>query len=205
MRQNVKSLSLIHISVQPLRGVYLCLKENLSVTFGDTSPGMGGKLQGLFKAPECIGVAHHAAQAAGKALGALLEPVSYTHLDVYKRQVKDFRQWIALISISCYSILVGIVGYALDLNHSLRCILKIFHRFLSIRKKNMFEALLTNRTVSVLWEALPRILTAGLTMEDIVATDAQFAVCYFDCLLYTSLNCHGKYPPKMFVPRLGFD
>ena len=28
----------------------------------------------------------------------------------------------------------------------------------------MFEALLTNRTVSVLWEALPRILTAGLTM-----------------------------------------
>ena len=28
----------------------------------------------------------------------------------------------------------------------------------------MFEALLTNRTVSVLVEALPRILTAGLTM-----------------------------------------
>ena len=28
----------------------------------------------------------------------------------------------------------------------------------------MFEALLANRTVSVLWEALPRILTAGLTM-----------------------------------------
>ena len=28
----------------------------------------------------------------------------------------------------------------------------------------MFEALLTNRTVSVLWEALPRILTAGLPM-----------------------------------------
>ena len=28
----------------------------------------------------------------------------------------------------------------------------------------MFETLLTNRTVSVLWEALPRILTAGLTM-----------------------------------------
>ena len=28
----------------------------------------------------------------------------------------------------------------------------------------MFEALLINRTVSVLWEALPRILTAGLTM-----------------------------------------
>ena len=28
----------------------------------------------------------------------------------------------------------------------------------------MFEALLTNRTVSVLWEVLPRILTAGLTM-----------------------------------------
>ena len=28
----------------------------------------------------------------------------------------------------------------------------------------MFEALLSNRTVSVLWEALPRILTAGLTM-----------------------------------------
>ena len=73
--------------------------------------------------------------------------------------MKDFRQWIALVSISCYSILVGIVGYALDLNHSLRCILKIFHRFF-VNK----EALLTNRTVSVLWEALPRILTAGLTM-----------------------------------------
>ena len=28
----------------------------------------------------------------------------------------------------------------------------------------MFEVLLINRTVSVLWEALPRILTAGLTM-----------------------------------------
>ena len=28
----------------------------------------------------------------------------------------------------------------------------------------MFEALLANRTVSVLWEALPRIRTAGLTM-----------------------------------------
>lgn len=28
----------------------------------------------------------------------------------------------------------------------------------------MFEALLSNRTVSVLWEALPRILSAGLTM-----------------------------------------
>ena len=28
----------------------------------------------------------------------------------------------------------------------------------------MFEALLSNRTVSVLMEALPRILTAGLTM-----------------------------------------
>ena len=28
----------------------------------------------------------------------------------------------------------------------------------------MFEALLSNRTVSVLVEALPRILTAGLTM-----------------------------------------
>ena len=28
----------------------------------------------------------------------------------------------------------------------------------------MLEALLQNRTVSVLWEALPRILTAGLTM-----------------------------------------
>ena len=35
----------------------------------------------------------------------------------------------------------------------------------------MFEALLSNRTVSVLVEALPRILTAGLTMT---------------CLLYTS-------------------
>ena len=28
----------------------------------------------------------------------------------------------------------------------------------------MFEAFLSNRTVSVLWEALPRILSAGLTM-----------------------------------------
>ena len=29
----------------------------------------------------------------------------------------------------------------------------------------MFEALLSNRTVSVLVEALPRILTAGLTLS----------------------------------------
>jgi len=28
----------------------------------------------------------------------------------------------------------------------------------------MLETLLSNRTVSVLWEALPRILSAGLTM-----------------------------------------
>ena len=28
----------------------------------------------------------------------------------------------------------------------------------------MLESLLSNRTISVLWEALPRILTAGLTM-----------------------------------------
>ena len=36
----------------------------------------------------------------------------------------------------------------------------------------MFEALLTNRTVSVLWEALPRILTAGLTMTIPLTLDA---------------------------------
>ena len=34
----------------------------------------------------------------------------------------------------------------------------------SFEEKTMFEALLSNRTVSVLVEALPRILTAGLTM-----------------------------------------
>ena len=28
----------------------------------------------------------------------------------------------------------------------------------------MLEAILSNRTASVLWEALPRILSAGLTM-----------------------------------------
>ena len=28
----------------------------------------------------------------------------------------------------------------------------------------MFESFLANRTVGVLWEALPRILSAGLTM-----------------------------------------
>ena len=36
--------------------------------------------------------------------------------------------------------------------------------FFSFEEKTMFEALLSNRTVSVLVEALPRILTAGLTM-----------------------------------------
>ena len=42
--------------------------------------------QKLFQSAEGIGVAHHAAQAAGKALGA----VSYTHLDVYKRQLLNW-------------------------------------------------------------------------------------------------------------------
>jgi len=36
--------------------------------------------------------------------------------------------------------------------------------FFSVEEKPMFEALLSNRTVGVLAEALPRILTAGLTM-----------------------------------------
>ena len=34
----------------------------------------------------------------------------------------------------------------------------------------MLETLLSNRTVSVLWEALPRILSAGLTMTMLVVT-----------------------------------
>ena len=46
----------------------------------------------------------------------------------------------------------------------------------------MFEALLSNRTVSVLVEALPRILTAGLTMT-IPLTLVSFFFEYFDIVI----------------------
>lgn len=59
---------------------------------------------------------------------------------------------------------------SLDFDPTLRYILLWSARalpacaFFSFEEKTMFEALLSNRTVSVLVEALPRILTAGLTM-----------------------------------------
>ena len=64
----------------------------------------------------------------------------------------------------------GFVTKSLDFDPTLRCILLYPARalpervFFNFEEKPMFEALLSNRTVSVLVEALPRILTAGLTM-----------------------------------------
>ena len=42
----------------------------------------------------------------------------------------------------------------------------------------MLETLLSNRTVSVLWEALPRILSAGLqSIPAALLTGPSFATC----------------------------
>ena len=38
-----------------------------------------------------------------------------------------------------------------------------------------------------------------------VKIDAEKAKAWIANAAQTNLNCHGKYPPKMFVPRLGFD
>ena len=61
----------------------------------------------------------------------------------------------------------------------------------------MFEALLSNRTVSVLVEALPRILTAGLTM-----TIPLTLLSFFFAMIIAALR-RNKDKAKQMVIRKG--
>ena len=78
----------------------------------------------------------------------------------------------------------------------------------------MLETLLSNRTVSVLWEALPRILSAGLTMT-IPLTLVSFTLAMVLAVApggrgrrggtdAAPLYCAGKGKPGFQVPPLRF-
>ena len=60
----------------------------------------------------------------------------------------------------------------------------------------MLETLLSNRTVSVLWEALPRILSAGLTMT-IPLTLVSFTTDYnIKCNISKKERQHNRHRVK---------
>ena len=64
----------------------------------------------------------HAIIAKEGTIGALQLAVSYTHLDVYKRQVLGLEHGNNFAAVTCYSALYGLSGFMACLLYTSRCV-----------------------------------------------------------------------------------